>query len=322
MAVYTVVDIEELRALLARFALGQLIAAEGVGAGIENTTYFLAFEAARGRRAEYVLTIGESIAAADMQFVAALTTALHAAGLPVPSPVADKDGSQQIVVAGKPALLIPRIAGLPPLEPSAVQCHATGTALGALHRATQGMDLVHASHRSLDWVAATGAALLAHLPDDSRLLLQTALARLAGLASAHDNLPRAIIHGDLFRDNTLFRRDRLVAIIDFFSAGTGYLLFDLAVVANDWCTTPAGDFIPTRLEALLTGYDAARAVTTAEKMLWGEMLAIAALRFWVSRLADRLFPSATRHAPPLKDPGTYQCLLINHLDRPPAWPRG
>lgn len=318
MAVYTALAEAEVRVALAPFDLGEPVAIEAVAAGIENTTYFVTCDAKDGRH-EYVLTIGESIAHEDMTFVAELTTALCADGLPVPAPMQASDTSRIISIAGKPALVIPKIDGRSPLHPTSAQCRAAGSALGALHRSTLNRPLAHVSHRDLTWVHATGTILLPHLSATSCDLLKTSLAALDEFVNTHQTLPRAVIHGDLFRDNTLFRGDRLVAMIDFFSAGTGYLLFDLAVAANDWCLSGDRQACEERLQALLSGYAAARAPTGEEKESWGTMLAIAALRFWVSRIADQVFPSPLRPDVPLKDPVLYEKLLLEHHNNPLAW---
>lgn len=315
MAVYTALAQEEIDIALAPFGLGPPTRIEAVAAGIENTTYFISF-GPPASRTEYVLTLGESIAAQDMEFVARLTTTLERNDLPVPAPVATRAGTSIVYLAQKPALLIPKAAGSPSMQPSAGQCHALGIALAGLHRVTLPLAMTHTSHKSLAWVANTGRALLPYVQQDARPLLHSSLERLDEFVSTHENLPRAIIHGDLFRDNTLFVGERLTAIIDFFSAGDGYLLFDLAVAANDWCTAADGRFIPEKLNALLAGYCSTRRLTAQERHCWGEMLAIAALRFWVSRLADRIFPSSTRPTPDTKDPQPYRQLLTRHREQP------
>lgn len=320
MAVYTVLTFEEIRALVGSFKLGYLTGVEAVGAGIENTTYFLTCAESSEIIREYVLTIGESITATDMEFVATLTKALASAGLPVPAPILSIDGSSLLHVKSKPALLVPKVIGSPPLEPSMQQCRAVGHALANLHQATLQLGITHTSHRSLEWVAERGQALLKHLPNKSRQLLRTSIQRLEEFVSANKSLPQAIIHGDLFRDNTLFQGDRLAAIIDFFSAGNGYLLFDLAVAANDWCLTGNKLLADERLDALLSAYHAVRPLISAEKNSWNEMLAIAALRFWVSRLADRIFPSPSRPSQYSKDPFAYETLLIFHQNVRGEWP--
>jgi homoserine kinase type II len=314
MAVYTALAPEEIEAALQPFGLGLLVRVEPVAAGIENTTYFVTFDSAQDQHAEYVLTLGESIAEKDMEFVARLTTTLRQHGLPVPAPVATEEGTSIVRLAHKPTLLIPKAPGSPPLEPSVEQCRAIGRALAELHRVTLPLTMTHTSHKSLAWVADTGRTLLPHLPWDAGQLLHSSLIRLDRFASTHTTLPRAIIHGDLFRDNALFTGEQLTAIIDFFSAGNGYLLFDLAVAANDWCIAADCQFIPKKLDALLAGYDSVRPRTVAERDCWDEMLAIAAVRFWVSRLADRILPALARRGP-TKDPQPYQALLAYHLSR-------
>lgn len=320
MAVYTTVTLEEIRALLAPFELGYPTALEAVAAGIENTTYFLTVSESPGASREYVLTIGEAIAIDDMEFVASLTATLASSGLPVPSPILNTDGSSLLQVKGKPALLMPKIAGSPPLEPTVDQCHAAGTALANLHRVTLQLAETHESHRSLAWVERTAAAVAAHLPTEPKSLLSSSIMGLNRFVSTHKSLPQAIIHGDLFRDNTLFEGDRLVAIIDFFSAGNGYLIFDLAVAANDWAATGNTSKANQRMFALLAGYHAVRPLTGEEKGCWGEMLAIAALRFWVSRLADQLIPLPSRPSAQPKDPSPYEALLLMHRNSPTSWP--
>lgn len=50
-----------------------------------------------------------------------------------------------------------------------------------------------------------------------------------------EQFPKGIVHGDAFPDNTLFDRDKLVAIIDFEEACVDNLLFDIGITINGFC---------------------------------------------------------------------------------------
>lgn len=315
MAVYTRVEFAELAELIAPLQLGQLVAAEGIAAGIENTTYFLTFAAPDQPAAQqqFVLTIAESIARADIEFVAQLTSALSRNGLPVPSPLADGCGERVLSVRNKPALLIPRAAGSHPKHPTPAQCGVIGDAVARCHLVTLGAGFAHESHRGLHWVEAAGTKLLPQLDESDRALLAHELAALHKFVNTHTELLQTVIHGDLFRDNALFIGDELSAIIDFFSAGNGYPLFDLAVIANDWCFRNDAAASAQCQHALVSGYSAVRPPTSIEQQLWPQFLALAALRFWVSRLVDG-------KTNPTKNPDEYRQLLVRHRQTPVPWP--
>ena len=53
-------------------------------------------------------------------------------------------------------------------------------------------------------------------------------------------LPSGWIHSDLFHDNALFSASG-VAIIDLYSACQDNFIYDLAVLANDWCCSEEGN---------------------------------------------------------------------------------
>lgn len=310
MAVYTVVSEQELTAWLAGLGLGELVRARGVSAGTENSTYFITVAAQPGGEPrEYVLTIVETQSGKAVAQLAAAMTLLASHGLPVPCPMPDTAGERVFRLRGKPALLIPRITGRHPLLPTPDQCRQIGSFLGRMHRLTLASDLRYQGHRSLDWLARLGQTLLPALDAASATLLTEELARMARLRQA--GLPAALIHGDLFRDNALFDGPDLTGVIDFFMAGEGYLLFDLAIVVNDWCSHDDGTLDDRRLQATLHGYTAARPLEPGEATHWPDLLCMAATRFWISRLAEQLQPVSHTSAilATGKDPEQYRRIL-------------
>ena len=58
----------------------------------------------------------------------------------------------------------------------------------------------------------------------------------------------------MFRDNVLFTERGLTGVVDFHHAATGYLIYDLAVAANDWCNDYDGVLDADRTLALLRAY--------------------------------------------------------------------
>ena len=53
-------------------------------------------------------------------------------------------------------------------------------------------------------------------------------------------LPNGMIHSDLFRDNVLARGDKVTGIIDYYYSFNGPLIYELAVIINDWCVNKDG----------------------------------------------------------------------------------
>ncbi len=81
------------------------------------------------------------------------------------------------------------------------------------------------------------------------------------------NLPRGIIHGDMFPNNTLFDpNDRLVAIIDFEEACVDRLLLDVGMTMNGFCFVE-NQLSPQLADVFLEGYEAHRPLMDIEKML-------------------------------------------------------
>ena len=101
-------------------------------------------------------------------------------------------------------------------------------------------------------------------------------------------LPQGPIHGDLFRDNVLFNEWGLSGVLDFHHASHGYLIYDLAVAANDWCTDATGALDEERTLALLRAYHRIRPLHPQELWHFPVFALYAGLAFWTSRLVVTL----------------------------------
>jgi homoserine kinase type II len=322
MAVFTELAFDEVRSWLERLDVGELTALEGIGAGIENTNYFVSTS-----RGQWVLTVFERLTFAQLPFYLRLMQHLARHGMPVAEPRADRTGEILHRLRAKPAALCTRLAGRHVETPTVEHCSQLGATLAALHRAAADFTLAQPNLRGLVWWQETAPRIRPFLDAGDAALLDSELAfqRQLAASAAYSGLPRAAVHADLFRDNVLFDdstgHDILTGCIDFYFAGVDTLLFDIAVCINDWCIDAISPCIDeARAAALVAAYEARRAFTPAEHRLLPALLRAAALRFWLSRLADLHLPREARLLEP-KDPRHFEHLLRERIAAPWHPPR-
>lgn len=279
MSVFTPLTRPELEVFLAPYGLGRLRDFQGISAGSENSNFFISLEGG-----EFVLTLVERGPIQDLPFFIELLDVLHDAGLPVPYALRTTEGEALRSLAGKPALLQPRLPGKHVSLANAHHCSEVGSLLGQLHSATRGHVLERKTDRGLDWMLSEGAQLLSKLDAANQSLLSDALAEIKAQHAAILALPRANLHADLFRDNALFDGPHLAGLIDFYNACSGPMLYDVAIAVNDWCSNDNGELDAPRARALLGAYATLRPFTPSEAELWPVMLRVACVRFWISRL--------------------------------------
>jgi homoserine kinase type II len=304
MSVFTPVGGAEVDTWLHDYDVGTATLLEPIAAGVENTNYFVTTP--RGR---FVLTLFERIGGEELFYYLDLMAHLAHQGIPCPAPLPRMDGTRSATLNARPAALLTRLPGASVEQPGGDHCAAVGAMLARLHQAGLSFPAHPPNPRGARWRRDTGDALLPLLPPDEAVLLTEEL-HFQSLFNFPD-LPRGVVHGDLFRDNVLFASTDeacIGGVIDFYFAGEDAWLFDLAVCANDWCVDASGELDPARARALLHGYHALRPLTALERGAWPVLLRAAALRFWLSRLADRQRHDDA-HVGRAKDPAPYRELL-------------
>jgi len=309
MAVYTQISAAQLDNLLNGYGLRLRGEPRGVAAGVENSTYFFTAVDGAEQAQPLVLTIVERCSLPQLEFSCALATHLHCAGLPVPSPLPGKDGMLWCEIAGKRALIVPRVDGVHPEQPGEEECRQMGNYLARAHLAASTLPIELANRRGLSWLENACRDLSGQLVEEDKALLTGEIGRLHYLRQ-HAQLPSGPIHGDLFRDNSLFQDGSLTGVIDFLFACRDWWLLDLAIVANDWCTAAHRvEFNAPLLAALLDAYQQVRPLCAAERQYWADLLCVAATRFWVSRLLALHGQQASETI--AKKPEEYRTLLLD-----------
>ena len=312
MAVFTNVSEADITAWLANYSLGELLELQGIPAGIENTNYFVT--TGNGR---FVLTLFEKLTADDLPFYLNLMSHLARHGIPCPAPVADRHNRFLGELNGKPACIVSRLSGKSVTQPNAAQCAAVGAMLGQMHSAGQSFGDVMLNPRGSAWRFEASQQVKKFLSAQDAALLESEVELHA--KNTLNDIPRGVIHADLFRDNVLMDGERVGGLIDFYFACTGNLLYDVAITVNDWCMGADSKLDAERARAMLRAYHSARPFTAKEAEVWPQALRVAALRFWISRLYDLHLPRDAEMVKP-HDPEHFKRILQNHIATTrPVW---
>jgi homoserine kinase type II len=308
MSVYTEVGQEQLVTFLQDYDVGQLVSYEGISDGIENTNYFVTTD-----DGEFVLTLFEQHEFSELDYFLDVMSFFYEQGIPSAHPAADKSGNYLKMLAGKPAALVVRLSGRGVDTVATVgQCQAIGNMLGNMHSISDKFQRKRATERGPEWREKTAEQVLPLLEPELAELLKSELEFQRPYTTL--TLPSGVTHSDLFRDNALFEGDSLTGIIDFYYASDEYLLYDLAVAVNDWCVDESGLIEPIRYNALTQSYGQVHVVSSEERQHWNLVLRAATLRFWLSRLQDKLFPREGELTQ-IKDPDAFLKLLEQHRQR-------
>ena len=281
MSVYTQLSLTDIQRFAQQYSL-EIVSCQPIQSGIENSNYFVQNNDGR----EFVLTLFEELNAEEAAFLAPLLQHLQQAGVSVAAPLTAGNGQCLLTLKGKPAQLARRIAGTHPQPVTVAQCTAMGKALATLHLALKKHPLKRHNAHGLKWWQAEAKKARAKMTAIEQLLLDTVLDDFEETIEDFDDLPKGLIHGDLFRDNTLFDGDQLTAILDFSEAGKDYWLLDIAITVNDFCSDWPNVSLNTDLyQAFLAAYQQVRPLTDDEQEVLPTFLAMAATRFWLSRLS-------------------------------------
>ena len=308
MAVYTEVSDDDLAEFIASYNLGALLSYKGIAEGVENTNYLV-----HTGKGPYFLTLYEKrVAPADLPFFLGLMEHLAQAGITCPTPVRDGSGRMLRELAGRPAALVTFLEGVWIRRPQARHCWAVGQAMARLHLAGQSFKLTRANALGLaGWrpLYASFRSRAEEVAPGLSAIIEQELDHLE--ANWPADLPRGIIHADLFPDNVFFLGDALSGLIDFYFACNDAFAYDIAATLNAWCFETDHAFNVTKGQALLKGYQSARALTESERQALPLLARGAALRFLLTRAYDWLH-TASDALVSRKDPQEYLRRLRFH----------
>ena len=306
MSVYTKITEEELSRHLLRYSLGKAVSLTGISDGIENTNYLLKTD-----QNEYIFTIFENIKKDDVGQYLDFMNHLSGKGLLCPNVLKSNNGELFVIINNKPSAIIQKLDGKSQVDTDLNSCESIGNLLAEFHIFGSDFKKEIKSSRDIKWCIKSHEKLINVIEEKQSKLILEAIDIQKELLT--QNLPIGTIHADLFRDNVLFKGNSIYGMIDFYYSCRGFLVYDLAVVINDWCTSKNGMIVTEKYNRLTSSYIKRRDIVESEKKYWRHALVSAALRFYLSRLLDLHFPKIGEMTH-IKDPLIFENILKDRIN--------
>jgi homoserine kinase type II len=283
MAIYSSLTKREAGRIVEEFGLGDLLSYTGIRNGSVNTHYLL--ETKRGR---FFIKIDEVKSEVEVKQELELLLYLKRQGFQCLQPLKSKRGKYYQEFHGKYLSVSRYLDGaelpLAALTPS--HLGALGHALADLHLIGRGYKKGIDNRFGFTKIVTIYYDVRRRLPLHLKNIIRVLDDEVSYLENYLDNnLPKGIIHGDLFPDNARLKGSRLAGIVDFEAACRGKLIYDLATAVNALCYLD-GRYRIDRFEPLINGYESLRPLSLPEWDSFPNELRFSALRFTVTRIKD------------------------------------
>jgi homoserine kinase type II len=284
MAVYTKVNFAEANEFLQKYySIKDLKELIEIPQGVENTNYILVT-----KNKKFILTLYENrVSYGDLPFFINLMVALNHKNIECPNPVKMKNGSYTELLNNKHAAIFSFLPGKSTIAIKNEHCFLVGQTLANIHLKTTDLSLYRENTLSIKyWSDLLNLINKTPRDTDDKLYMDISNEYDFLMNNWPSDLPRGIIHGDLFPDNIFFQNNKLTGVIDFYFACDEFYIFDIAICINAWCFESDYSFNITKASHLLKGYTSLKNLTENEVQFLPIMCRGSALRFLLTRLVD------------------------------------
>lgn len=282
MARFTDFPLEDVRTVGRRFGL-DVVAVKPLEAGSVNSNFSVTTGDGRTWFARIYEEQEQSGAEAELQLLAELASA----GVPVAKARPTEEGAWLSEFTGKPVAFYEWVAGdiLCQARVTVDACRKLGVTVARIHALSSQLTPLSGGRfqtedlrRRLSWIQIEDGEVYGRDVQRIRDSLD------AFAAIRRDDLPSGVVHGDLFRDNVLWRDGEIAALLDFESASMGPFAYDIMVCVMAWCF---GDDFDVRLvRGFFQGYTSVRPLERSEVDSLPTEGVMVALRFATTRITD------------------------------------
>ena len=288
MAIYTKLSKEKIVSIISNYNLGKMKKFEGIKEGIENTNYLV--ETDKGK---FILTIYEKrVNNDDLPFFSKLMLELSNKNFICPKPILNKNNKYINDLDAKKFMLVSYLEGKSKINLSPNDCNSVGKQAARMHEITKNFNFKRNNDLSVDsWRKIFNQVKdkCNSIHPDLPKLIETNLKDVE--KGWPENLPKGIIHADLFHDNIFFKNDNFSGFIDFYFSCNDFYAFEIAICFNALCFDGINEnlsFNVTKAKKFFDGYDQVRKISNEEKKYIKVLSQGAALRFLLTRVFDSI----------------------------------
>jgi len=261
---------------------------KGIEEGIENTNYFLLVD-----NKKYILTIYEKrVKEKDLPFFSTLMTSLNKAGFKCPIPIESNNKKTIIKYKNKNLMIVSFLEGKAKNILSPEDCKSVGQEVAKMHEITKNFKIQRDNNLSINsWrkIFDQVKDKCVQIHKDLPLLIESNLKDVE--KNWPKDLPKGIIHADLFSDNIFFKDNNFSGIIDFYFSCNDFYALEIAICFNALCFDgPKNNlsFNVTKAINFMNGYNQFRKINDDEKKYIKVLSQGSALRFLLTRVFDSL----------------------------------
>tara|TARA_B100001287_G_scaffold232582_1_gene203696 strand:- start:378 stop:1352 length:975 start_codon:yes stop_codon:yes gene_type:complete len=312
MAVFTRINNRDILNIENQFNIGKIQRYKGIKKGIENTNYFITI-----KNKKYILTIFEKrVNSRDLPYFMNLMSRLSKLKVKCPNPVKSKKGKFIFKIKNKNACIVSFLIGKDKKELNYKDCYMVGKNVAKLHLASKKIKLYRRNSLSISSWSNLLSKISIKIDKLSKNLKSVMKNELIQIKKAWPkNMPKGIIHSDLFVDNIIFHKKKFHGFIDFYFSCNDYLSYELATCINALCFEKKGSkYILNKKKSsnLIRGYESIRKLKNIERKNFNTMCRGSALRYLLTRAYDYL--NTPKNAIiKIKDPREYiQKLNFHH----------
>ena len=286
MAVYTKLTNKDILSLSSNYQIHKVAKFEGIKKGIENTNYLL-----KTTKEKFILTIFEKrVQKKDLPFFMKLMDKLNQKKIICPKPLKNKNGKYLSTIKRKSACIVTFLKGKDKTRLDYKNCFDIGKNIAKFHRATNKISLYRENSMSVTKLDALLKSIKFKSKKKTQDLKSTLSKNLKNIKRDWPkNLPKGIIHGDLFIDNIFFDKNKFSGFIDFYFSSNDYLMYEIAICINALCFDEIKNkFIMNnkKIKNLINGYESVKILSKKEKDSLNILCRGAALRYLLTRIYD------------------------------------